>query len=155
METLFVAYLFASVGQDAINISFCYSKGRLHDPTCFYIPYKLMYWLWTNWLFFNLFDYLFNLFFIICSVPWDQMTLSGYFKSAAICLLCGPAFFIINFSFLPFFMGIYFTYWITASEHKTENFKGESYFQIFRYWSTLSAVPIFFQRLYHRNRSLG
>lgn len=34
------------------------------------------------------------------------MTLSGYFKSIAVCLLCGPAFFIVNFSFLPFFMGI-------------------------------------------------
>lgn len=42
----------------------------------------------------------------IFRVPWDQMTLSGYFKSASICLLCGPSFFIINFSFLPFFMGI-------------------------------------------------
>lgn len=55
---------------------------------------------------FYLFDCLVNFVFIICSAPWDQTTLPGYFKSAAVCLLCGPAFFIINFSFLPFFMGI-------------------------------------------------
>lgn len=42
METIFTGYLIASVGQDLINVSFCYSTGRLHDPTCFYIPYKIM-----------------------------------------------------------------------------------------------------------------
>lgn len=40
------------------------------------------------------------------SVPWNQMTLFGYFYSAIVCLMCGPSFFVVNFSFLPFFMGI-------------------------------------------------
>lgn len=39
-------------------------------------------------------------------VPWNQMTLHGYFYSAVVCLMCGPSFFVVNFSFLPFFMGI-------------------------------------------------
>lgn len=51
-------------------------------------------------------EFTFNINHSICSVPWDQMILSGYFKSIFLCLFCGPAFFIVNFSYLPFFMGI-------------------------------------------------
>lgn len=101
MEHLFLGYIIMSISQDVINVLYCYFRNRLDDSTCFYVPYKLMYGLFRS-------TFLFPRSYIIstCRVPWDQGTLKGYFYSAAMCLLCGPAFFIVNFSFLPFFMGI-------------------------------------------------
>lgn len=43
METLFKGYIIASIGQDLINIVYCYATNRIHDDTCFFIPYKLVY----------------------------------------------------------------------------------------------------------------